>query len=236
MFSAVGPERRCVAMRSSSRSTRSVLRSRKVSRSGSPRSAASKTPRSDVLVMARPPRPATTVETETGRPLSAMATSVESTPPKPTLKAFSTTTTWRALPSALAHGVDREGPERRDAERADAQPGVALLVDDVLDRPEHRAHGDDDHVGVGAAVGVHEPARVAPEGLGELRAQLADAPERGQLAGVGQVADLLERLGPDHGADGVRIGGVEHLARLVGGQEGVHLRLARAGRPARWRG
>ena len=101
MFSAVGPERRCVAMRSSSRSTRPMLRSRNVSRSDSPRSAASKTPRNDVLVIGRPPRPATTVETETGRPLSAMATSVESTPPKPTLKAFSTTTTSRALPSAL---------------------------------------------------------------------------------------------------------------------------------------
>ena len=47
--------------------------------------------------MARPPRPATTVATGTGSPVSVMATSVESTPPKPTLKAFSTTTTCRAL-------------------------------------------------------------------------------------------------------------------------------------------
>ena len=78
--------------------------------------------------MERPPRPATTVATGTGSPLSAIATSVESTPPKPTLKAFSTTTTCRAPWSALSHGVDREGPERGDAERADPVPGVALRV------------------------------------------------------------------------------------------------------------
>ena len=51
--------------------------------------------------MARPPSPATTVATGTGSPVSVMATSVESTPPKPTLMAFSTTTTCRASLSAF---------------------------------------------------------------------------------------------------------------------------------------
>ena len=133
---------------------------------------------------------------------------------------------WRAPLERAAHRVDRERPERGDAEGADAQPGLASLVHHVLDRPEHRAHGDDDHLRVGAAVGVHEPARVAPERLRELCTQLPDAPERGQLAGVGQVADFLERLGPHHGSDGIGVGGVEHLARLVGRKERVHLRLA----------
>ena len=101
MFSAVGPDRRCRAIRSSSRATRPWLRSRKVRRPSSSASAASKTPPSDVFVMERPPSPATTVETDTGNPLSVIATSVESTPPKPALMAFSTTTTRRAPLSAF---------------------------------------------------------------------------------------------------------------------------------------
>ena len=40
-----------------------------------------------------------------------------------------------------------------------------------------------------------------------------------------QVAHLLERLGPHHGADGVGLCGVEHLARLVGRQECIDLLL-----------
>ena len=165
-----------------------------------------------------------------------MATSVESTPPKPTLKAFSTTTTRRALASASRTASMGNGRNEVMPSAPMRMPGVALGVDDVLDRPEHRAHGDDHDVGVGAAVRVHQSARVAPEGLGELLGQLPDAPERLQLAGVREVAHLLERLGPDHGADGVRVVGIEQLAGLVGRQERVDLLLRRAGPRARWRG
>ena len=54
MFSAEGPDRRLWAMRSSSRSTKAVFKSRKVSRPSPPRSASSKTRWSDAFVMARP--------------------------------------------------------------------------------------------------------------------------------------------------------------------------------------
>ena len=123
--------------------------------------------------------------------------------------------------------VNGEGPERGDAERTDPVPCGTLHVDDVLDRPEHRPHGHDHHVGIGAAVRVHQSSRVAPEGLGELRAELADAAQRSELAGVGEVAHLFERLRPDHGADGVRVCRVEDLAGLVRGQERIHLLLGR---------
>ena len=113
--------------------------------------------------------------TGTGSPLSAMATSVESTPPKPTLKAFSTTTTCVAFWSAFRTASIGKGRNDGDADRADPESGVALGVDDVLDRPQHGAHGHDHHVGVGTPVRVHQATRVAPEGLGELGAQLADA-------------------------------------------------------------
>ena len=43
---------------------------------------------------------------------------------------------------------------------------------------------------------------------------------------VGQVADLGEGFGADHGADRDRVGRVEHLARLVPRQERVHLGLS----------
>ncbi len=46
--------------------------------------------------MGRPPSPATTVRREQSAPCVAIATSVDRTPPKPTLKARSTTTTLLA--------------------------------------------------------------------------------------------------------------------------------------------
>ena len=51
--------------------------------------------------------------TGTASPLSAIAISVESTPPNPTLKAFSTTTTWRA--SLRASRTESIGKGRNDA-------------------------------------------------------------------------------------------------------------------------
>jgi len=39
---------------------------------------------------------------------------------------------------------------------------------------------------------------------------------------VREVADLLEGLRSDHGPDRDRIGGVEHLARLIRREKGVH--------------
>jgi hypothetical protein len=44
---------------------------------------------------------------------------------------------------------------------------------------------------------------------------------------VRKVAHFHESLGADHGADRHRLGGIEHLARLVGRQEGVDLGLRR---------
>ena len=72
---------------------------------------------------------------------------------------------------------------------------------------------------------MNQPARITPEGLGELLRELADAADGLLLACVGQVADFLEGFGADHGADGHRVVGVEHLARLVRRQEGVDLVL-----------
>ena len=76
--------------------------------------ASAKSGRSDADRMARPPRPATTVCTGTVCPVSAIATSVASTPPKPMLKAFSTTTTRLAPASAGVNLLGRERPEARD--------------------------------------------------------------------------------------------------------------------------
>ena len=168
MFSAVGPERRCRAMRSSSRSTRPVLRSRKVRRTSPPWSAASKTPPRDALVMARPPvppprwQPAPAARERHGHvrrqhPAEAHADGL--------LNDDDLLGVLECVPD----GIDREGPEGGDADRADPVSGGALGIHDVLNRPQHRAHGHDHHVGVGTPVRVHQATRVAPEGLGELR-------------------------------------------------------------------
>ena len=80
-------------------------------------------------------------------------------------------------------------------------------------------------LGVLGPVGAEQAAALAPEGLGELRGQGGDPLEGVELAEVGEVADLLEGLGADHRADRDRVVGVEHLARLVGREEGVDVGL-----------
>ena len=121
------------------------------------------------------------------------------------------------------HLLHREGPERLDRQRADRDALVAQLVDRVLDRPQHRAEGDDDGLGVLVEVAADQPAGGAAEGGLELGGDLGDHVERLHLLGVGEVLDLGEGLRPDHRADRHRVGRVEHLARLEGGEEGVDL-------------
>ena len=101
----------------------------------------------------------------------------------------------------------------------------AQLVDDLVDRAEHRAERDDDRLGVLARVRAEQPARAASERLLELAGDPRDDVERLHLLRVHEVLDLGERLGADHRADRHRVVGVEHLARLEGGQERVDLLL-----------
>ena len=103
-------------------------------------------------------------------PDSASWTSVETIPPRPTASAFSSTTTRQAPRQRLADLLEREGPEGLDAERADPDALVAQLVDDVLDRPQHRAERDDDRLGVLGAVAAHQAAGGSPEVDREPRA------------------------------------------------------------------
>jgi hypothetical protein len=121
-----------------------------------------------------------------------------------------------------AHLLGGVGPEAAERERPDALAAIAQVVDDVLDRAEHRAQRDHDRVGVLQAVPAHEPARVAAERGGEVAGDARDRVEREPLLGVHEVAHLHERLRPDHRADRDRLVGIEHLARRERGQEGVH--------------
>ena len=100
MFSAMGPERRWLRSRASSRSMTSHFRSRKVSGSSASRAADSLSDAIDAFGTARPPRPATTVYSRSGTPHSAFCTLLETMPPWPTAKHFSTTTTRFACPHA----------------------------------------------------------------------------------------------------------------------------------------
>ena len=69
----------------------------------------------------------------------------------------------------------------RDADDADLLALVAQLVDDVLDRPQHRAERDHDRLGVLGAVGSDESAGVAAELLVEFRGELWNQSQRPQL-------------------------------------------------------
>ena len=72
-------------------------------------------------------------------------------PPAPTANAFSSTTTRSRAAQRRSDLVERPRPEALDAERADAHALLAQLVDDVLDRAQHRAERDDDRLGVVAS-------------------------------------------------------------------------------------
>ena len=76
-----------------------------------------------------------------------------------------------------------------------------------------------------ARIRAHQAPGGPPELLLELAGDPRDEVERLHLLCVHEVLDLGERLGADHRADRHRIVRVEHLSRLEGGQERVHLSL-----------
>ena len=126
-----------------------------------------------------------------------------------------------------AYLVNRPRPVAGHAEGADRDTLVAQLVDDVGERAQHRAQGDDDHLGVGGAVGPQEAARVAPERLGEVVGDLADDVEGAELAVRHQVLHLGVGLRPHHRPDRDRLVRVEPLPRLERREVGVDLVLSR---------
>ena len=127
-------------------------------RAGSP-STSSSSPRSEARVIGRPPRPATTSYTATGQAAGGVAgcsarrcrrrrprtPSPRRPPACARLSASRTSSTGQGrkqvMPSApIAHAL------------------VAQVVDDVLDRAEHRAQGDDHGLGVLEPVRLEQPA------------------------------------------------------------------------------
>ena len=154
----------------------------------------------------------------------------------PTANAFSITITLSRSRERLPDLLERVGPEAPDTEGGDVDPFGSQLVDDLVDRPEHRAERDDDRLGVSARVRAQQAAGGPAERLRELARDPRHEVERLHLLRVHQVLDLGERLGADHGTDRHRVVRVEHLSRLEGGQERVDLSLRREGRRARPRG
>ena len=103
-----------------------------------------------------------------------MRTFGETIPPMPTASAFSSTTTRSALASAARTASSGNGRNERDARRQPIRtPSLAQLVDDVLDRAEHRAERDDDRLGVVGAVAADQPAGVAAERAARSRAAIS---------------------------------------------------------------
>ena len=134
----------------------------------------------------------------------------------PTASAFSSTTTRSRAAQRGAHRVQRERPERGDAERADlhtpssrSSSTVSLIVPST--EPSATT------IGLGVRrCGTGGPGR---RSRGRTRRRTPrrsrDQLQRLALPGVREVAHLGERLRADHRADRDRVGRVEHLARLV---------------------
>src|ERR1019366_4721585 len=124
-FDAVGPGGRVSGMRATSRSTTPQSRSSMWSSPSLPAWPSANTRPSDACVIARPPRPATTVCTtvctSAGSPRSAIRTSDASTPPIPRARFFSTTMTRRAPRSASRTAAAGNG---RNVHRSSAPMGT----------------------------------------------------------------------------------------------------------------
>ena len=127
----------------------------------------------------------------------------------------------------LAHLRERVRAEALDGETSDRFALLAQLVHDVLDRPQHRAEGDDDRLRVLGAVAAHQPAGGPAEGLLEVVGEARNRLQGLELLRVHEVLDLAERVRAHHGADRHRLGRVEHHARLEAREERVHLLLRR---------
>ena len=173
MFSACGPDGGPARMRAELALDELASRSRKRSGPGSSRPAVSNSPRSDSLGDRAAAEPGDhRVAVRAGCPTAPCGRWRRRSRRAPTASAFSSTTTRSALRERRAHLLEREGPKRLDAERADADALVAQLVDHVLDRAQHRAQRDHDRLGVVGPVAAQQAAGVAAEGLCELARDL----------------------------------------------------------------
>ena len=99
--------------------------------------------------------------------------SVETIPPRPTANAFSRTTTREAPASAPRTSSSGKGRNDLMPRAPTLMPLFAHLVDDVLDRPQHRSEGHDDRLGALRPVAADQPAggaaEVDREALGDRR-------------------------------------------------------------------
>ena len=141
------------------------------------------------------------------------------------------------VPQRRAHLLERERPERLDRRaRRCFTPSLAQLVDDVLDRAEHRAERDHDRLRVLAAVAAEQAAGVAAERAARTRRRSRGIRSSACIClACARYLTSVNASGPDHRADRHRLGRVEHLARLERRQERVDLLLRRARRRARRR-
>ncbi|OIQ66404.1 hypothetical protein GALL_520250 [mine drainage metagenome] len=121
----------------------------------------------------------------------------------------------------------RERPERADGDAADAVSRIAFGIDHILDRAVDRTQRDNHRFSPLDAVGPHQSTRRATKNLLKLGRKTRDHLQRVHLFLMAKIAHLGKRLGPDHRADGIGIVHVEHLHRIEGWQEHIHLFLRR---------
>jgi len=125
----------------------------------------------------------------------------------------------------VAHLFEGVWAEALDSQRAYARPLLVQLVDDLLDRAQHRPERNDDQLGVFGAVPMKQAAGRAAEHLLEPGRDLGHEVEGLHLLDVREVSHLRERFGTDHRADRDRLVGIEYLARLEARQERVDVPL-----------
>ena len=222
----MGPVRRTRLSRSSSKLTRSASRSRNVTCSSSSRCASSNSLRSEVArdgaaAESRDHR----VAVEHGcRRATCARRRTRCRPCRPQGTSRARRRAWhgaapRAEPRAGTAGTSRSKPSRSALPSARISSTTSWIVPftepsatTIVSAPSVR------YVRI-------RPPGVAAELLREIGGELRDETERTQLLVMLQVAHFGERFGPDHRADAHGIGRIEDLARLVGRQERIDLRL-----------
>ena len=228
MFCSCGPDGVSRCARSSSRSTRSVFRSRKPSGPSSSRPARSNRSAQRLAGDRAPAEPGDhRAAAERGCAVQRLVDVGGDDPAAPDRQRLLEDHHAAGAGERLADLVEREGAERLDAEGADPDAALAQLIDHRLDRPQNRAERDDDRVGALGPVAAQQAAGGTAEVDREALGDLGDHVEGLHLLGVGEVLDLEEGLRPDHGADRYGLGRVEDLAGLERRNEVVDRLLVR---------
>ena len=127
----------------------------------------------------------------------------------------------------FSHRVIRERTEALQADNTHVEAFIPELIHGILDRADAGTHADHADIRVFGTVRGEETAGAAAENLCKLFLHAGQDFKRRIETVLRKVTDFGKRFRSHHGADRHRILRIEHLTRLIGREELIHLLLGR---------